>query len=311
MRRIIAAGCLVVGGCYSGVEADLASGGETDAASASNGEGEGSDTDADGDSNDSDGEDAEVDVGRVTLHRLNRAEYNNTIRDLFFGLDVSPADVFPADDHSFGFDNIADALNTTPLLIELYERAADQVLDEAFAAPAGEPERFEAETAGGSTGSECCGGFWNLSSNGTIDFAVDAEADGDYALTVRAAGQDGPGPAPNMLVLVDGAEQLAVDVVGTVDAPEDIELEVSLTAGAHIVTVEFTNDTYDPDAGIDTNLLVDYVDLVPPAGGGAHPVQPVAVGHSLRPPLVRRDADALGAPGRGDHRARRTADRLA
>lgn len=268
MRRLIAAGCLAIGGCYSGVDVDQASGGDTDTASDSNDEGDGSDTGGGSGSGDSDGEDSEVDVGRVTLHRLNRAEYNNTIRDLFFGLDVSPADVFPADDHSFGFDNIADALNTTPLLVELYERAADQVLDEAFAAPAGEPVRVEAETAGGTSGSECCGGFWNLSSNGTIDFAVDAEVEGDYALVVRAAGQDGPGPAPNMVVMVDGSELAAFDVVGTVDAPEDLELDVSLSPGAHVVTVEFTNDTYDPDAGIDTNLLVDYVDLTPPAGEG-------------------------------------------
>ncbi len=268
MRRIIAAGCLLVGGCYSGVGVDQASDGDSDTASASNGGDGGRDTDGDGGSDDSGGEESEVDVGRVTLHRLNRAEYNNTLRDLFYGLDVSPADVFPADDHSFGFDNIADALNTTPLLLELYERAADQVLDEAFAVPGAEAVRFEAEVAGGSSGAECCGGFWNLSSNGTIDFAVDAEAAGDYALVVRAAGQDGPGPAPNMVVTVDGTEQLEVDVVATVDAPEDVEIDVTLSAGAHVVTVEFTNDTYDPEAGIDTNLLVDYVDLIPPSGEG-------------------------------------------
>lgn len=264
MRRIIAAGCLSIGGCYSGVDVDQASGGDTDSVSDSNGK----ESDTDGGVDGTDGEDADVDVGRVTLHRLNRAEYNNTIRDLFYGLDVSPADVFPADDHSFGFDNIADALNTTPLLLELYERAADQVLGEAFAAPLGEAERFEAEAAGGSSGAECCGGFWSLSANGTIDFAVDVELEGDYTLVVRAAGQDGPGPAPNMLVVVDGVEQVAVDVVGTAEAPEDVELDVTLSAGAHVVTVEFTNDTYDPNAGIDTNLLVDYVDLIPPAGEG-------------------------------------------
>lgn len=295
MRGIIAACCLLVGGCYSGVSTSQASDSDTDTTPGAEGEGEGGDTDGGGDSEDSGGEDAEVDVGRVTLHRLNRAEYNNTIRDLFYGLDVSPADVFPADDHSFGFDNIADALNTTPLLVELYERAAEQVLDEAFAAPAGEPMRVEAETAGGSAGAECCGGFWNLTTNGTIDFAVDAEVDGDYALIVRAAGQDGPGPAPNMVVTLDGAEQLAVDVIGTVDAPEDVELDVSLTAGAHVVTVEFTNDTYDPDAGIDTNLLVDYVDLIPPAGEGG-----------VRDQLV---ACAQGEPGCTDETVRTFAER--
>src|SRR5688572_28927224 len=44
------------------------------------------------------------DVGRVTIHRLNRSEYNNTTRDLLL-LDERPADDFPADDHGYGFDN--------------------------------------------------------------------------------------------------------------------------------------------------------------------------------------------------------------
>lgn len=268
MRWIIVAGSLALGGCYSGVTADAAATGADSTAgtdsSASGEESEGSG----GGSDDSGGEDADADPGRVTLHRLNRAEYNNTIRDLFYGLDISPADVFPADDHSFGFDNIADALNTSPLLVELYERAAGQVLDAAFAAPSGEAERIEVESIGSDVGAECCGGFWNLSTNGTIEVPVNAEADGDYIVVVRAAGQDGPGPSPNMVVSVDGLEQGSFEVTGTAAAAEDHEVEVTLDAGTHTVTVEFTNDTYDPDMGIDTNLLVDYVDVLPPAGEG-------------------------------------------
>ena len=49
------------------------------------------------------------DPGRVTMHRLNRAEYNNTVRDLL-GTSMRPADDFPADDISYGFDNISDVL---------------------------------------------------------------------------------------------------------------------------------------------------------------------------------------------------------
>ena len=261
MRWLITASCLALGGCYAGVSAD--------ANGPAGGSAEDSDGGTDGDdstgSDDSGGVDADADPGRVTLHRLNRAEYNNTIRDLFYGLDVSPADVFPADDHSFGFDNIADALNTTPLLIELYERAADQVLDAAFATPTGEAVRIEAEVVGSTVGGECCDGFWNLSSNGTIEVSVDAESAGDYTLVVRAAGQTGNGgPDPIMLVSVDGAEQASFDVVGTVEAADEHTIDVTLTEGAHVVSVEFVNDTYDAEQGIDTNLLVDWVELVPP-----------------------------------------------
>ena len=50
------------------------------------------------------------DPGRVTIRRLNRAEYNNTIRDLI-GIDFHPADDFPSDDVGYGFDNIGDVLS--------------------------------------------------------------------------------------------------------------------------------------------------------------------------------------------------------
>src|SRR5258708_1545440 len=48
-------------------------------------------------------------LGRVTARRLNRAEYNNTVRDLL-GVNIDAANDFPQDDSAFGFDNIADAL---------------------------------------------------------------------------------------------------------------------------------------------------------------------------------------------------------
>ncbi len=53
------------------------------------------------------------DPGRVTIRRLNRLEYNNTIRDLV-GVDFHPADDFPSDDVGYGFDNIGDVLSLPP-----------------------------------------------------------------------------------------------------------------------------------------------------------------------------------------------------
>ena len=72
--------------------------------------------------------------GRVTLRRLNRIEYNNTIRDLI-GLDLRPADEFPADDVGYGFDNIAEVLSTPPILVEMYVDAAEAVIGAAFREP--------------------------------------------------------------------------------------------------------------------------------------------------------------------------------
>jgi len=63
------------------------------------------------------------DPGRVTIRRLNRAEYRNTIRDLL-GVDFDPSDDFPSDDVGYGFDNIGDVLSLSPLLMEKYLNAA-------------------------------------------------------------------------------------------------------------------------------------------------------------------------------------------
>jgi hypothetical protein len=75
-----------------------------------------------------------ADPGRVTLRRLNRGEYNRTIRDLV-GLDFRPADDFPADDTGYGFDTIGDVLSVPPLLTEKYLAAAEQIVDRAFQSP--------------------------------------------------------------------------------------------------------------------------------------------------------------------------------
>jgi hypothetical protein len=72
--------------------------------------------------------------GRVTARRLNRAEYNNTVRDLL-GVDIRPADDFPQDDSGYGFDNIADVLSLSPALMEKYMTAAERVARAAIFGP--------------------------------------------------------------------------------------------------------------------------------------------------------------------------------
>src|SRR5262249_52867680 len=67
----------------------------------------------------------------VTLRRLNRTEYNNTIRDLV-GVDFQPAADFPPDDVGYGFDNIGDVLSLSPLLMDKYLAAAETILERAI-----------------------------------------------------------------------------------------------------------------------------------------------------------------------------------
>ncbi|MDE2476954.1 MAG: DUF1592 domain-containing protein [Alphaproteobacteria bacterium] len=64
--------------------------------------------------------------GRPTLHRLNRTEYANAVRDML-GLEIEVGDLLPADDIGYGFDNIGDVLQTSPVLLERYLSVARKV----------------------------------------------------------------------------------------------------------------------------------------------------------------------------------------
>src|SRR3954471_6834603 len=64
--------------------------------------------------------------GRATLHRLNRTEYANTIRDLL-ALEIDVSELLPADDIGYGFDNIGDVLSVSPLLMERYLATASKI----------------------------------------------------------------------------------------------------------------------------------------------------------------------------------------
>src|SRR5690606_31103800 len=69
---------------------------------------------------------ASPEPGRASLHRLNRTEYGNAIRDLL-ALDVDASELLPADDEGYGFDNIADVLRVSPSLLEQYLAAASKL----------------------------------------------------------------------------------------------------------------------------------------------------------------------------------------
>ncbi|MDA1229909.1 MAG: DUF1587 domain-containing protein, partial [Planctomycetota bacterium] len=70
-------------------------------------------------------------IRKTSVRRLNRAEYGNTVSDLM-GIRFDAAILFPPDDSGFGFDNIGDALSFSPLLMEKYLHAAQQIVDQAI-----------------------------------------------------------------------------------------------------------------------------------------------------------------------------------
>lgn len=206
-----------------------------------------------------------IDPGRVTLHRLNRAEYNNTVRDLL-GDTTQPAKDFPADDHGYGFDNNADVLSLAPLLMEKYDAAAEKLIDTAWAKDftPGQSTHLEAESAGNTVGSSS-GSAWNLYSNGSVYATVDFVTSGDFVLSARAWGQRAGPDLPKMEFQLDNLTVASFDVDATSGASKTFSKTVKVTQGKHTFAVAFINDYYDPNnadpAQRDRNLLVDWFEV--------------------------------------------------
>lgn len=83
---------------------------------------------------------AKPDPGRITVRRLNKVEYKNTVRDLL-GVDFDPTENFPADDVGHGFDNIGDVLTMSPLLMERYLEAAEAIVTRVILAEPPPPSK--------------------------------------------------------------------------------------------------------------------------------------------------------------------------
>ena len=198
--------------------------------------------------------------GRVTLRRLNRTEYNNTIRDLV-GVDFQPADQFPTDDVGYGFDNIGDVLTIPPVLFERYLEAADEIAVRAIAAGDEESAPTHKFTAGalGSTDGE---------KGGEVDVSDNNQK---FILRIKAYG-DQAGPEPcKMGLLLNGKQGKVVNVTAKRSGPQTINEEVTLMKGKQKLAVKFLNDYYkpeDPDPKMkgDRNLHIVELTLIGPLG---------------------------------------------
>jgi mono/diheme cytochrome c family protein len=210
-----------------------------------------------------------VDPGRVTLRRLNRVEYNNTIRDLF-GIDAKLADDFPADDVGYGFDNIGDVLSLSPLLLEKYLNAAEIITQRAIAvAPRSRQERFPAKVLGSTFENNLVRDkFRSLHSNGSVFVNAKVAAPGEYQISVRAfADQAGPEVA-KMALHVGDREVRKFDVRAREEAPRVFSHRMRLRPGTHKIEAAFINDYYNPMAKDprqrDRNLYIESITLEGP-----------------------------------------------
>jgi mono/diheme cytochrome c family protein len=205
------------------------------------------------------------DPGRVTMRRLNRAEYNNTVRDLI-GLDLKPADEFPSDDVGYGFDNIGDVLSISPIHLERYVDAAEKIAKAAIFAE--DPPHAPAHFAGAKLKNSNSGGTGGaLPSTGEayIEYAFPKE--GDYVIRVRAYQNKAGNEAAKMPIKVGDTVLKTVDVIEEKKSPGTYSARVSLTGGKRKVAAGFLNDFYDDSdkAAIkDRNLIVEEIEIVGP-----------------------------------------------
>ena len=211
------------------------------------------------------------DPGRVTIRRLNRAEYNNTIRDLI-GIDFHPADDFPSDDVGYGFDNIGDVLSMPPILLEKYLAAAEAISEEAVVASSsakGVIKTWNTETLGSSAGGSPRGdGTLVLTSESEIVVNHAFPRNAHYIIRVRACGdQAGPDPV-RMAVRIDGKELKRFDVTAPSGKLQDFEFRQNLRGGPRRLSVAFLNDYYQPSAPDpkqrDRNLAIESIEVEGP-----------------------------------------------
>ena len=185
--------------------------------------------------------------GRVTIRRLNRTEYNNTVRDLV-GVDFKPAADFPNDDVGYGFDNIGDVLSLSPLLLEKYLAAAEAILERAIVInepPRPSKERLSSLHPSFRAGGARRGGGLFLNGQGQISGQVYVD-EGDYTISAQVFGQQVGDQPVARLCRVNRDVLKEFDVTATETATATIEAKVRLKAGTRTVAVAFLNPYTEP-----------------------------------------------------------------
>ena len=182
--------------------------------------------------------------GRVTMPRLSGAEYNNTIRDLT-GIDLKPADSFPADGAGqSGFTNDRDGLFISPLLLERYFTAAKQVVNEILAARRAEPLSMRVEVESlriTETNTPLMPWGYDLwKYQDTLYRYVRFPRSGDYEFAVRAWGQsENEGELPGVTVRVGGRIVGQDQVAATQDEPQVYRSVAYVPRGNHRVSLHW------------------------------------------------------------------------
>jgi len=207
--------------------------------------------------------------GRTVLRRLNRREYENSVRDLF-GVDFDGRERLPADDVGAGFDVLGSVLSLPDSALEKYVRAAEEIA--ALAVIPEDPGHAPRQRCGparlqGGT-KEATGKLLALYSNGELSCELTLPRAGEYVLRARAFGVQA-GPDPARMALLAGTQEVGrFDVVALRAQPGVYEAQFRGAVGLQRFSAAFLNDYYkpeDPDPKQrDRNLFVEWIEVEGP-----------------------------------------------
>ena len=198
--------------------------------------------------------------GRATLHRLNRTEYANVIRDLL-AIEIDSAELLPADDIGYGFDNIGDVLNLSPVLLERYLVAAGKISRLALGDVTMPPSFQTYEIPHGLVQSDRLSAELPLGSRGGAVFQHYFPVDADYDIAVllqrgRFDAIMGMERDRDLDLRIDGERvklfHIAADpssgALGLANDPNAaLKLRIPVRAGQHRIVATFLKDTILPE----------------------------------------------------------------
>ena len=179
-------------------------------------------------------------VSPVTLTRLNRTQYNNTVRDLF-GTTQTPADNFPEDDFGDGFNSIGNALSISALHLEQYHQAAEALVSELVTQA--DSRQTSILTAPLYDGYEHIYGNGYVSNwdNSEITVNYTPPNPGRYRITIDAIEYHVGSDFADAYVAVNGAPIHDESISGSFEVPQSITVETYLQSGSNALGLGFSN----------------------------------------------------------------------
>jgi mono/diheme cytochrome c family protein len=206
--------------------------------------------------------------GKPTLRRLNRTEYQNTVRDLT-GVEFDAQAFFPRDELGYGFDNNGDVLSLPTLLLEKYLQAAEQISAQAIVTPESISEPVQSFAWGELHGGAAARGVRGLFSSGRIWAEAPLTKSGQYIARIKAfASQMGDEPTKMQISIGDKPVCIVNVPNESEDDPQTFVVRFKADEGISVIGVEMTNDAWNPQIEDpnrrDRNLYIVGIDVVGP-----------------------------------------------